>query len=93
MGTKLSNWDGKERRIETSVFTQSEKENLIQSVKDIHLILTGNGHPENGLVYKSHRNTEFRLFWEKFGWIILAGFAGVPCTVVAGIVLWVVKGA
>ena len=55
--------------------------------------LNGNGHPENGLIYKNHKNTEFRLFWERFGWLILAGFAGVPCTVVAGIVLYIVKGA
>jgi hypothetical protein len=72
--------------------TNDEKERLFKLVDDIHKILMGNGTPENGLVYKSQRNTDFRIFWERFGWLILAAFAGVPCTVVAGIVLHVVKG-
>ena len=54
--------------------------------------LTGNGHPQDGLIYKVELNTNFRSFWERFGWLILAGFAGVPCTIVAGIALHVAKG-
>ena len=68
-------------------FTRDEKERLMRQLDDIHLILIGGSNPENGLVYKERRNTEFRLFWEKFGWLILASFSGIPCTVVAGIVL------
>lgn len=73
-------------------FSPEEKERLFKQVNDIHTILTGNGHPEDGLIYKVRLTTDFMHFWQKFGWIILAGFAGVPCTVVAGIILHMVKG-
>lgn len=70
--------------------SRDEKERLIKQVDEIHVMITGGGSPQNGLLYKSQKNTEFRLFVEKFGWLILAGFAGIPCTVVAAIVINVV---
>ena len=85
-------YGGPERRKCTVSFSESEKDRLFKQVGDIHLILSGNGHPEEGLVFKVAKVTEFMEFWQKFGWLILAGFAGVPCTVIAGIVLHVVKG-
>lgn len=69
------------------MFTMEEKDRLLKRVDDIHLILTGNGHPEEGLLYKNQKNTEFRMFWMKFGWMILGGVAGIPCTVIATIFL------
>ena len=72
--------------------SENEKDRLFKSIDDIHHILTGNGNPEEGLVYMTRKNTDFRLFWERFGWLVLAAFAGVPCTVVAGIVLHIAKG-
>ena len=68
------------------------RDELNREIAKITVTLNGNGHPENGLIYKAERNTEFRLFFQRFGWIILAGFAGVPCTVVAGLVLYFIKG-
>lgn len=62
-------------------------EDAMEEINIHEKILNGNGHPENGLVYKAERNTEFRLFWQKFGWLILAGFSGIPCTVIAAIVI------
>ena len=85
-------YTGPERRKHNSMFSEQEKQKLLKQIDDIHLILSGNGHPEEGLIYKTQQNTEFRLFWERFGWLILAGFAGVPCTVLAGIFLHLVKG-
>ena len=75
-----------------SSFTKDEKEQLFEKIKEIHNLLSGGDMGEKGLIYKNQRNTEFRLWWEKFGWVVLAGFAGVPCTVVAGLVLHFVKG-
>jgi len=86
-------YDGPERRKVNSVFTKEEKETLLQNVKDIKIILTGNGHPENGLVYKSQKNTDFRLFWEKFGWLILAAIATPSCAVVVMSLFNSMKGA
>lgn len=82
-------WDGKDRR--GMSFTSTEKERLFKDLDDIKHILNGNSHPENGLVYKNQKNTDFRVFWEKFGWLILATFSGVPCTVIAGVILHMVK--
>ena len=87
----MTQWDGHERR-EGLNLSNTDKDRLFRRIDDIYTIIMGDANPENGLVYKNQRNTEFRLWWEKFGWIVLAGFAGVPCTVVAGIVLHIAKG-
>ena len=85
------NWDGKERR-SYNPFSQDEKERLFHQVNEIYTMITGGQEPEKGLVYKVRLTTDFMQFWQKFGWIILAGFAGVPCTVIAGIILYIAKG-
>lgn len=72
------------------MFTQEEKDRLLEDVRNIRLVLTGNGHPETGVVFKVAQHASFVGFWQKFGWLILAGFAGVPCTVVAGLTIFVV---
>lgn len=56
-------------------------------------ILYGETNIEEGINYRLRLNTEFREFWQRFGWLILAGFAGVPCTVIAGIFLYAIKGS
>lgn len=84
-------YEGIERRKEYKVFTYEEKMDLLQDVRDIKHILTGNGNPETGLVFLNRKNTEFRLVWERFWWLILAGFAGVPCTVIAAFLIHYVK--
>lgn len=68
------------------------KDDLNKEIAKLKLSVHGDDHAQDGLIYKVERNTEFRIFWQKFGWIILAGFAGVPCTVVAGIILYMIKG-
>lgn len=69
--------------------TETEFKTILQ--KYAHTIY-GNGDEEHSLVWGVKRNTEFRQFWQKFGWLILAGFAGIPCTVIAGIFLYLIKG-
>lgn len=74
------------------MFTKEEKESLLQGVKDIQHILTGNGSPENGLVYKNQKNTDFRLFWEKFGWLVFGAVATPSCAVIVMVIVSVVRG-
>lgn len=62
-----------------------------RQIADIHKILTGNGQPESGLVFKVAQHGRFIGFWEKFGWVILTALAGVPPTVMAGIILFKVN--
>lgn len=47
-----------------------------KQINDIHKILTGNGNPESGLVFKVAQNTRFVKFWEKFGWIVIIASVG-----------------
>ena len=54
--------------------------------------LFGNGKPEEGLFYKTHENTKFRLFWERFGWVVLVAVAGIPCTIVASVCVHLIRG-
>lgn len=56
---------------------RQELKDAVQSLKEIKLILTGNGHPEDGLVYKNQKNTEFRNFWEKIGWAVIVAVVGI----------------
>lgn len=66
-------------------------ESIEKKQDQILLILTGNGNPEDGLSFKVHLNTKFRLFWEKFGWIVMTCVAGIPPTILAAIVVNIIK--
>lgn len=57
-------------------------------ISDIHRILTGNGHPENGLVFKVALHGKHVNFMEKFGGWILAGAVGLPFTVLSGVLIF-----
>lgn len=48
-----------------------------ESIEQIKVMLTGNGHPEEGLIYKNQKNTEFRNFWEKIGWVVIVAVIGI----------------
>lgn len=36
----------------------------------------GNGNPEEGLVFRAVKNTEFRQFWEKILWVMIIAVIG-----------------
>lgn len=84
-------WDGRDRRKDMT-FTQEEKTRLFTELGEIRQILTGGSRPQDGLMFRVAQHGDFIIFWQKFGWLVLAGFSGVPCTVIAGIVLYLVKG-
>lgn len=63
-------------------------DDAIKKIDDIHIILTGNGHPEAGLVFKVAQNTKFVNFWERFWGLILTASIGVPFTILTGIVVF-----
>lgn len=62
-----------------------------ETLRKIELIMTGNGHPEQGLIYRVNKNTDFRMFWERFGWLILGAVFSAP-TFIALIVHFGGKG-
>lgn len=54
-----------------------------EKLDKIYEIITGNGSPEDGLVFKVAQHGRFVQFWEKFwGWILSAAI-GVPFAVLA----------
>jgi len=65
----------------------SEVNDTRMKIDKIYLILTGNGHPEEGLVFKVAQNTRFVKFWEKFGWAFVVAMLGVPPLLTASIIL------
>lgn len=59
----------------------AEVGDIRKKIRDIHEILTGNGKPESGLVFKVAIVTNHVNFMNRFGWLILTGAVGVPFTV------------
>lgn len=51
-------------------------EEMKKQIADIHRIITGNGHPEEGLVFKVAQHARFISFWEKFGWVVVIATVG-----------------
>lgn len=54
-----------------------------KQVKSMYHIITGNGNPKNGLVFKLAIVEEHVTFMKKFGALILAGAIGLPFSVLA----------
>ena len=80
-------WDGvSERRQDYQVLTKEEKDNLLNDIKNIRLILTGNGDPKRGLVYRVDRHDDFISNFtggmRKLTWAVVTAVLGVPATVV-----------
>ena len=76
-------WDGVERRRDPDGLNEMRTQ-----LKEIHHVLTGNGTPEKGLHYKVALNTNFRNFWQKFGWLVVGGMVSVPFAVFTGVIVW-----
>jgi hypothetical protein len=49
-----------------------------KQIADIHKVVLGNGHPEEGLVFKVAIVEQHVKFMNKFGWLILTGAVGIP---------------
>jgi len=58
-----------------------------QQISDIHRILTGNGDPKKGLVFKMAMVEDHVGFMKKFGWLILTAAVGLPFTILTGVIL------
>lgn len=65
----------------------TELERMSKKIDEIHAIILGNGHPENGLVFKVAHHTSFIRFWEKFGWAVIVAGLTVPPGVVTVVIL------
>lgn len=58
-----------------------------RQIADIHRILTGNGEPKKGLVFKMAVVEDHVRFMKRFGWLILTVSIGLPFTVLTHIIL------
>lgn len=58
-------------------------------IAKIYHVITGNGDPKEGLVYKVSRVEEHVSFMQEFGWKILAGAIGVPFAVLSGFIIFI----
>lgn len=60
-----------------------EMEPTRKQIADMHYVLTGNGDPKKGLVFKVAVVEEHVSFMKRFGALILTGAVGVPFAVFA----------
>lgn len=58
-------------------------------IADMHKIITGNGKPKEGLVFKVAKVEEHVDFVRAVWWKVLAGAIGVPFTVLAGFLIYI----
>jgi hypothetical protein len=65
-----------------------DMEGTRKQVSDIHKMLTGNGDPVAGLVFKVAIVEQHVKFMNTFGGWILAGAVGVPFAVLTGFILF-----
>lgn len=63
-------------------------EEMKKQIDDIHKILTGNGSPKDGLVFKVAIVEQHVQFFNKFGWLILTGAVSIPFTILGGFVMF-----
>lgn len=77
-----------EKRLETlSISNTSSSNDLIsikhdmnriyRKVEDLCTMLTGNGDPEKGLVFRVEQNSGHRRWMAKFGWIVVSMIASI----------------
>ena len=81
-------WDGNERRQSPYCNCGVMLPEMKESIDDIHQILTGNGKPQEGLVFKVAKNTDHRHFMSKWGWLVVSLITAAPFTVF----IWIVVG-
>lgn len=60
-----------------------------KQVADMYHIITGNGDPKKGLVFKVAKVEEHVDLVHQVWWKILCGAVGVPFTVLAGFLLYI----
>ena len=65
---------------------------LKNKVDAIHKMIVGNGEPEKGMAFKVGRNTDFRLFLQRFGWLIAIGITGAPFTLFTFFISKMIEG-
>lgn len=65
-----------------------EMETTRKQVSDMYHIITGNGNPKQGLVFKVAKVEEHVDLVHQVWWKILAGAVGVPFTVLGGFILF-----
>lgn len=56
---------------------RAHMEEMKKQIADIHRIITGNGHPEDGLLFKVAQHNRFIVFWEKLGWVVVVAVVGI----------------
>ena len=81
-------WDGNERRQSPYCNCGVMLPEMKESIDDIHQILTGNGKPQEGLVFKVAKNTDHRRFMEKWGWLVVMLLTSAPFSIFVGIMVW-----
>lgn len=65
-----------------------DMEEMKKQIGDIHKMLTGNGDPKAGLVFKVAVVEQHVTFMNTFGGWILAGAVGVPFAVLTGFIIF-----
>lgn len=76
----MTNYEGEERR--------NGMDEMKKQIADIHKMLTGNGDPKAGLVFKVAIVEQHVKFMNTFGGWILAGAVGVPFAVLSAVIIF-----
>jgi hypothetical protein len=56
----MSEYNGPERRQLRCVLHEEMLKDMSEKMKDIHTLITGNGHPEEGILFRVAQNSLFR---------------------------------